>query len=586
MQFGINNTVIPPAPSVNLADFNTIALVGLAPKGAKNTLITCASDTDDSQFGSCLTGFTIPWALSIIRQEGAGKVVVINVYDEATHAVQVTDENTTVLSQKAKLAANPVNTVVLKNTPVSPVSATAATAALAITVAPTNGDTLTDIIVDGVSLFATPLVFDGTSSASITAAKTAVVAKINAHTGTSGFSATAGSTGAFTITAPTVLGATINGEVSEPTILAGTIEFGTNNAFAGGVTEVVEVVSATYTEGTDYTIDEYGNVKVLISVADSTVWRATYKKLDPSLVLASHIIGTVSGATRTGCKLLDKVRSVLGIVPKLFIIPTYNTAATVQTEMERLSAKLRMQPFYTSTTSMTLAQAISSRGPSGPLATFNIASKKAIAAFPKVYNYDPQSATLVLNDPSASLAGFMSYNAAVNGPHVSTSNQVMKSVGGTEITLVHEWEDANSAGETNQLRNQGIVSIFSEGGYRWWGAENTSFPSNTAVDLNICVVYVNHVITDSLTDFAKQYIDKNITNGSIDAFVTAANEYYSSLMVRGWIGKSSKVSFKKERNPDADLKAGKIRFTRNTFYFVGMKLIELEENMEVELPTV
>ena len=579
MQFGIQNTIIPPAPSVNTVDFNTIALVGIAPKGPAQTLVVCGSDTDDSQFGSCLTGFNIPRALSVIRQSGGGKVVVVNVFNETDHTTQVTNENATVTAQKTKSAYNPTNEVVVKNTPVDAVAAVAASATLIVT----TGSALNDTI--NISVGLVDLIPGGIDSAGGTATQTAqeIVDAINANTGDTGFSATKQSGGNFTIIAPLSAGATVNAVVSTLT-LTGTVAIGTNNAFANGVTEVIAVPLVTYVENTDYTIDVYGNITFLISITDATVVRLTYKKLNAAAITSSVIIGEVGGATRTGCKLIDSCKTLLGLVPKILIIPGYNTLAPVQIEMERLSAKYRMRSFYASTTGMTQAQAISSRGPSGPLATFNTATKRGILLFPKVKTYDPQTATLTLDDPSAAFAGFLSWNAAVNGPHVSPSNQIMPALGGTEINLLHDWEDPNSAADTNQLRNAGIVCAFSETGWKWWGGENASFPSNTAVDNNLTCIYVNDVITDALTQFAVQYVDTNITEGSISSALNAMNDYYGTLKTKQWIGLSSRVRFLPERNPKGDLALGKIKFTRNTFYFVGMKLIEIEENQEVQLP--
>lgn len=697
MAFGILNTVIPPAPQVNSVDFNTIMLVGIAPKGPKQTLTLCGSDTEDSVFGKCLTGFNIPIALDTIRRSGGGKVALVNVFDPAAHTSQVTNENATVTAQKAKSAYNPIeitavvatsaqsvttgagsndtlasinvgavnlisqpilfssgNTTVsaqkivdainaytstsgysatigssgaytitgplatganingvsptfgtvtgtlvlgsagafsggvnslmyLKNTPVNAVNATAATAAVTVTTAPGAGDTLAMLTVGLIPILAGPITFVGTT---VTTARQEIVTAINAYTSTSGYSATGGSGGAFTITAPTASGSTVNGVITTLGAIVGTLAIATNGPFTGGVTAVTAVAAVNYVQGTDYTIDEYGNVVMLIAVPDGSVLRMTYKKLNAAAVTDAVIVGTVDGNTRTGCKLVDSCQTLLKLVPKILIIPGYSSSVTVKAEMERLATDWRMRTFYGSTTDQTKADAIASRGPSGSLQTFNTSSKRAILSFPQLSVYDPQTGSTISTDGTAALAGFMSYCAAVLGPHESTSNREMAAVLGTEIDLIHKWEDASNTADTNQLRAAGIVSVFSDGGFKWWGVKNSSYPANSAVDNNICTIYVNDVITDALTKFAIQYVDRNITSGSISSFVTAANSYYASLMTAGWIGKQSIVSYKKERNPDADLALGKIRFTRNTFYFVAMEFIELEENMEVQLPTI
>ena len=109
MEFGINNVIIPPTPEVNSEVFNIIALVGIAAKGPSQALTLCSNQTDDSQFGSALTGFSIPRALSVIRNSGGGQVVVVNVFNPSTHTSAVTLENDTVVSQKTKTASNPLS---------------------------------------------------------------------------------------------------------------------------------------------------------------------------------------------------------------------------------------------------------------------------------------------------------------------------------------------------------------------------------------------------------------------------------------------------------------------------------------------
>ncbi|QST27725.1 phage tail sheath subtilisin-like domain-containing protein [Escherichia albertii] len=64
-----------------------IGLVGTAPAGPINTSVLCLSEKDAAQFGSQVSGFSIPQALDAIYDHGAGTVVVINVADPARHSV-------------------------------------------------------------------------------------------------------------------------------------------------------------------------------------------------------------------------------------------------------------------------------------------------------------------------------------------------------------------------------------------------------------------------------------------------------------------------------------------------------------------
>ncbi|EJX0630333.1 phage tail sheath subtilisin-like domain-containing protein [Salmonella enterica] len=62
-----------------------IGLIGTAPCGPVNEPVLCLSEADAAQFGSALSGFSIPQALTAIYAHGAGTVVVINVLDPAKH---------------------------------------------------------------------------------------------------------------------------------------------------------------------------------------------------------------------------------------------------------------------------------------------------------------------------------------------------------------------------------------------------------------------------------------------------------------------------------------------------------------------
>lgn len=85
-----------------------VGLVGIAPKGALNELILVKNPTDAAALGAQLTGFSIPQALDAIFKQGAGTVLVVNVFDPATHVSVVTAESVVVTNRKTKLAYAPV----------------------------------------------------------------------------------------------------------------------------------------------------------------------------------------------------------------------------------------------------------------------------------------------------------------------------------------------------------------------------------------------------------------------------------------------------------------------------------------------
>ncbi|MDK9603493.1 phage tail sheath subtilisin-like domain-containing protein [Lelliottia wanjuensis] len=93
-----------------------IGLIGTAPVGPVNTSVLCLSEKDAAQFGSQMTGFSIPQALDAIYDHGAGTVVVINVLDPVKHKATVASESVVFGdNDKVKLAHGAVNSVVLKS---------------------------------------------------------------------------------------------------------------------------------------------------------------------------------------------------------------------------------------------------------------------------------------------------------------------------------------------------------------------------------------------------------------------------------------------------------------------------------------
>ncbi|MCG2614894.1 phage tail sheath subtilisin-like domain-containing protein [Terrimonas sp. NA20] len=109
----VNLTTGPrPVTEVKTA---VIGLVGIAPTGfGKDVCKLIKNDVDAAQYGSPLPGFDIPQALSQIFAHNAGTVIVVNVFDEATHTTAVVEEAKTVLNGKLKLGAAPIGAVTIK----------------------------------------------------------------------------------------------------------------------------------------------------------------------------------------------------------------------------------------------------------------------------------------------------------------------------------------------------------------------------------------------------------------------------------------------------------------------------------------
>jgi phage tail sheath protein FI len=109
---GVETITIDQGPRpVTIVKSAVVGLVGIAPLGSINTPILVTGDASAAQFGKSVPGFNIPQALDAIFKQGAGAVVVVNVFDPAAHTTQVTAEAQTVTLGKIKLGFAPIGTV-------------------------------------------------------------------------------------------------------------------------------------------------------------------------------------------------------------------------------------------------------------------------------------------------------------------------------------------------------------------------------------------------------------------------------------------------------------------------------------------
>lgn len=95
---------------VQIVKTAVVGLVGIAPAGTTDiTLVSSAKDA--VQFGKQVPGFTIPQALDVLFANGAGAVLVINVFDPTAHTADVTAESKTVTNGALKLDFAPIGAV-------------------------------------------------------------------------------------------------------------------------------------------------------------------------------------------------------------------------------------------------------------------------------------------------------------------------------------------------------------------------------------------------------------------------------------------------------------------------------------------
>lgn len=415
-----------------------IGLIGIAPTGPAQQLILVRNDVEAAQFGEMVPGFNIPAALSHIFAQGAGTVLVVNVFDEATHTTQVTDEEKTVTAGRLKLSAAPIGALTIKTQ-------------------------------------------------------------------------------------------------------------------AGGAT--------TYVKGTDYNIDAFGNFVVVPGrIANGTVLKFSFKKLNGAAVTDAHLVGSVAvNGTRTGTKVFDLAANSFGFKPKILIAPGYSAKQAVATELIAAAEKFRGITYIDSTVGATVAQAIADRGQASAFFTSN---KRAILAYPYVKAYDPATEADGLFPYSSFLAGVTAATDNEFGYWYSPSNKPIAGITGLERNISSDLSDATS--EANQLNEAGIMTVFNAfgTGFKTWGNSNASFPTNANPDRFISIVRVSDQVDEAMELAALQFIDGPINTPLIDDIRESGNSFMRVLIGRGALMEGSKVVFDPADNTPTQIAAGNITFRK------------------------
>ena len=320
--------------------------------------------------------------------------------------------------------------------------------------------------------------------------------------------------------------------------------------------------STTYTVDEDYSVDAYGNIRVLdfTAIAQGATVKATYDKLDATTIHAADIIGTqdVSG-NRSGFKCFAEAYTRFGFTPKLFISPGYCELAAVAAEMISQAEGFRGFAIIDAPVGELPADVIEARGPSGTLAGFQTSSKAVILAYPHVKAYDPATDANVNRPLSPYIAGVIAATDNAEGYHVSPSNHEIKGIVGMERAITAQINNAQT--EANQLNEVGIVTMFNSfgTGIRVWGNRSAAFPSTTTPDNFIPVQRVKGILHESVEYAMLQFLDRPINQALIDAIRESVNSFLRVLIGRGAIV-DGVCSYDPAKNPPDQIAAGHLTF--------------------------
>lgn len=292
--------------------------------------------------------------------------------------------------------------------------------------------------------------------------------------------------------------------------------------------------TTTYVQGTDFKVDDYGNVQILATITEGQSLRATYNKLNAAAITASVINGAITDGVYTGMKLLQTSLSTLSYVPKILVCPTYCELSSVATELIAQATSLESVAFIDAPSgNPNPSEVIAERGLAGTYAGFRTSSKFVNLVYPYVKRYDVATDSTIAAPSSPYWAGVMSGSDNSRGFWFSPSNVEIQGIVGIEFNLSANISDPNS--DINLLNGAGINTLFTAfgAGIRTWGNRNASYPTNTVPDNFTSVQRVKTILNDSVKAAMLRFIALPISKALIDSIKETVNTYIRSLIQRG-----------------------------------------------------
>jgi uncharacterized protein len=537
---GVSGTAAEPTWSTTLGGSTASdgscawTLVQLAAVVAQvNALCLVNGRNDAAGFGPLIRGYTIPYALDAIQKQGAGQVVVVNVFKRNAHVHSISAEHHTFPATGAQVIS-------LGHMGVSKVK-----------LATTDDDPIYTIGVD--------FTLDH------------VHGTITRKAAAEWQASTAYDIGDRIVDS--------NGNIQTCTDAGTTL--GTHPTWATSE-------GATTADGTGGTIMEW-----TLTVLTGMTVHVSYDYAEPTDgtngVADADIIGGASAGVYTGICLLPMSFARWGFQPKILIAPSFSERQAVAAQLQVTAEQIRAIDLVDTlggaspvgggsaepTTSKTapsqtpvVADAIGYRGDTSK--AFGLANTRTVLCYPKMLftdnGADPAGNTIYnpTDGPfSPWVAGAMAAKDLEYGYWYSVSNTNIVGALGPDVPLFMSAFDANS--DTNLLNAAGLLTCFAAygTGLRAWGNRSSAYPAATTPDVFVCVRRTLDVLEDSIEYWALQYLDGPITNGMVTAVVQAVNAFIHTQIMRGALEPGSVCTYDPTENPAVELAAGHVTFHLN-----------------------
>lgn len=315
--------------------------------------------------------------------------------------------------------------------------------------------------------------------------------------------------------------------------------------------------------GTDYTIDDFGNILILNNtLLPDASYKLSYITLDLTTVTNTQLIGAVTGGVRTGMKCWQTAYNTFGFKPKQLIAPGFSSDADVCTALQTEANYYKAMTWFDAPMGTTVAEAIAGHGPAGTI-NFNFADKRVGLLFNMPTALDPYTGVSQTRWFSAFFAGLVAKNDVDNGYWFSPSNKAMLGITGFERNITWDIADTTGTTEANQLSAAGIITAVN--GYGTpnltWGNSSSAFPGSTTPDQFICVQRTRDIVEESISYAMLPFLDAPILLPQIDSCTETVNTFIRELIGRGALIVGSKCVFDPSQNSPSELAAGHIVFT-------------------------
>lgn len=383
--------------------------------------------------------------------------------------------------------------------------------------------------------------------------------------------------------APIVLINVLDPEVHSTEVTDGTLEIndgqGTLNV-NGVLLDSIVVKStdgtSTYTKNTDYTASFDNNGYPIIALtanttipSDTTSLKVEYKKLDPSKVTKTDIIGGYDSNTGkyTGVELIRQVFPRLGVVPGIISTPGWShypeVAAILNAKSQKIGGTFNAHNVLDVDSS-------------------TVKKYEDVPAWKNENQYSGERSTVLWPKVkvgrynlwfSAVQSALMAYTDVQNDdvPFVSPSNKKIPIsaavlADGTEVYLDQQ--------QANYLNGNGIVTVINWNGWRSWGNNTAAYPEKTNPRERF--IAVRRVLDWWGNSFILAYFDRidDPTNTrQIENLVDDENIRANGFIAKGQIV-GAKIEYRKDMNSEEDILNGKIRFIQKIGVYSPTEVIE------------